>query len=115
MQICDGACGGGSAAQLTVDHLIPTRRGGDNLVWACRGCNCCKGAKDALEWMAGRDQFPPLLLLRRYLKLAVEICREKELMELPIGEAPALPFALAAIPKYYPPPSALRMWITDLD
>jgi len=48
--------------------------------------------------MAGREQFPSLLLLRRYLKLAVENCREKDLMELPIADAPALPFALAAIP-----------------
>lgn len=117
MILPQACCYCGSVEQLTVDHLIPTRRGGancgDNLVWACRGCNSSKGAKDALEWMAGRDQFPPLLLLRRYLNLAIAICREKDLMELPIADAPDLPFALAAIPKYYPPPGALRMWITD--
>jgi hypothetical protein len=63
--------------------------------------------------MAWREQFPPLLLLRRYLKLAVEICRERDLMDLSVADAPDLPFALATVPKYYPPPSALRMWITD--
>ena len=69
-------CGDGNF--LAADHLIPRKRGGansgENLVWACRTCNSSKGAKDALEWITQRDQFPPLLVLRRYLKLAVQLC-----------------------------------------
>ena len=44
---------------LSVDHLIPTKRGGansgDNLVWACRSCNSSKCAADALESLARRN------------------------------------------------------------
>jgi hypothetical protein len=109
----------GSREMLTADHLIPTKRGGancgDNLVWACRACNCSKSAKDVLEWLASRGQFPPILLLRRYLKLSIEIVREKELMDAPIDDASPFPFSLGAIPRYYPRPNALRLWITDLD
>ena len=31
----------------------------------------------ALEWLVEKNQFPPILLLRRYLKLAIEMSREK--------------------------------------
>ena len=118
MVLPQACCYCGSREFLSVDHLIPTKRGGtntgDNLVWACRSCNSSKGARDALQWMAERDQFPPILLLRRYLKLALEICRDKNLMDIPLAEAPELPFALTAIPKYYPPPILLRLWVTEL-
>jgi hypothetical protein len=53
-------------------------------------------------------------LLRRYLKLATEIAQEREIMQTPIAEAGELPFALTAIPKYYPPPGELRLWIVPL-
>ena len=59
---CDNC---GSRELLSVDHLIPTKQGGensgDNLVWACRSCNSSKGAIDALEWQAEKNQFPPIL------------------------------------------------------
>lgn len=103
---------------MSVDHLIPTKRGGantgDNLVWACRSCNSSKCARDAIEWLAEKGQFPPLLLLRRYLKLAVEIARDRGVMNTPLSEAPELPFALTAIPGKYPPPSQLRLWVVDV-
>lgn len=43
---------------LTLDHVAPLSKGGehkyDNLVVACRSCNCSKGAKDVFEWLATR-------------------------------------------------------------
>ena len=110
-------CGGRS--HLAADHLLPKSRGGahrgDNLVWACRSCNSAKGPKDVLVWLREQGRFPPLLLLRRYLKLAFEIADERALLETRVHEAPALPFTLEAIPVQYPPPPHLRLWITGFD
>ncbi|WP_217160970.1 HNH endonuclease [Thiocystis violascens] len=111
-------CYCGSNQFLSADHLIPTKRGGantgDNLVWACRSCNSSKSTHDALEWLAERKEFPSILLLRRYLKLAIEMCRERNLMNTPLAEAPALPFSLSAIPRTYPQPSELRLWVVEI-
>ena len=119
MVLPQACCYCGSSNDLTVDHLIPTKRGGanagDNLVWACRSCNSSKGARDALEWLHGRHQFPSLLLLRRYLKLAIELCEQQQIMDQPMEQAPDLPFSLAAIPRTYPSPSELRLWVVDLN
>lgn len=118
MVLPQACCYCGSGRFLSVDHLIPTKRGGantgDNLVWACRSCNSSKCAQDALEWLIERNQFPPILLLRRYLKLAIAMCRERNLMDVPLSEAPELPFSLTAIPTSYPEPSNLRLWVTEL-
>ena len=118
MVLPQACCYCGSREYLSVDHLIPTKRGGantgDNLVWACRSCNSSKCARDALEWLAERNQFPPVLLLRRYLKLAIEMSRERNLMNAPLAAAPELPFSLSAIPKAYPLPSQLRLWVVEM-
>ena len=118
MVLPQACCYCGGRERLSVDHLIPTKRGGanagDNLVRACRSCNSSKCARDALEWLAERKQFPPLLLLRRYLKLAIEMSNERNIMNTPLAEASDLPFALAAIPVTYPPPSQLRLWVVDV-
>lgn len=119
MVLPQSCCYCGSRERLSVDHLIPTKRGGantgENLVWACRFCNCSKGACDALEWLAARNQFPPLLLLRRYLKLAIDISRERGAMDALIAEAPDLPFSVTAIPKLYSAPQHLTLWVAPLD
>lgn len=118
MVLPQACCYCGSSEFLSVDHLIPTKRGdsntGDNLVWACRSCNSSKSAQDVLEWLVTRNQFPPVLLLRRYLKVAVEITRTRNLMDTALADAPTLTFSLSAIPKVYPPPGLLRLWITDM-
>jgi hypothetical protein len=54
------------------------------------------------------------LLLRRYLKLAIEMSREWGIMDLPIDAAGELPFSLQAIPRKFPPPGQLRLWVTEL-
>jgi hypothetical protein len=116
MVLPQACCYCASRHNLSVDHLIPTKKGGknigDNLVWACRSCNSSKCATDVLDWLAKRNQFPPLLLLRRYLKLAIELCRERDLMNTPLDEIPELPFSLSSIPLIYPRPNQLTLWIT---
>lgn len=118
MILPQACCYCGTTEHLSVDHLIPTRRGGanegDNLVWACRSCNSSKGAKDVLEWLADRQAFPPLLLLRRYLKLAIALGHSQGVMDVPLSQAPPLPFGLTAIPRAYPAPNKLQLWIVDI-
>ncbi len=118
MVLPQACCYCGSKEFLAADHLIPRKRvgahTGDNLVWACRTCNSSKCASDALVWLASRNQFPPLLLLRRYLKLAIEICQERNLMEARLADPPELPFVLTAIPTVFPLTRELRLWITGL-
>ena len=105
----------GDAADLSLDHVIPRLRGGDdepsNLVTACRSCNSSKGARDLLEWTALRGEFPTLVLLRRYLKLAIRYCIKNNLMDIALEEvksiSPALPFAITLVPHVYPQPRSL--------
>src|SRR5574337_241022 len=110
-------CYCGSKEHLAIDHLIPRKKGGansgDNLVWACSACNSSKCATDALALLASRQQFPPLLLFRRYLKLAIELGREKNVMDAPLNNAPNPPFDLNAIPSSFPQPSALVLWVAE--
>ena len=106
----------GAEKNLCVDHLIPRIRGGpdraDNLVWACRKCNSSKGGKDMLAWSVQKRNFPPILLLRRYVKIASRYCEEHELMdaELRSIDATALPFDIHALPPKFPPLSDLKLW-----
>lgn len=118
MVLPQACCYCGSRDYLSIDHLIPTKRGGanvgDNLVWACRSCNSSKCARDALEWLAEKNQFPPILLLRRYLKLAIEMSQERNLMNTPLAQVAELPFSLSAIPKAFPQPNQLRLWVAEM-
>jgi hypothetical protein len=63
-----------------------------------------------MRWHADRGGFHPLLLLRRYLKLALRHCEGCGMMTLPLLDAPSLPFDLTAIPKKFPPPGSLVLW-----
>lgn len=118
MLLPQACCYCGSRDHLSVDHLISTKRGGanigDNLVWACRSCNSSKCARDALEWLVEKNQFPPILLLRRYLKLAIEMSQERNLMDVPLTAAPELPFSLSSIPQEFPQPGQLRLWVIEM-
>ena len=118
MILPQACCYCGSRERLSVDHLIPTKKGGkdvgDNLVWACRTCNSSKGATDALDWLGQKNQFPSVLLLRRYLKLAIELCRERKLMDVAPDAAPELPFSLVAVPLSFPSPNQLVLWVTPM-
>lgn len=106
----------GSRERLAADHVIPRHRGGpdlgDNLIWACRSCNSSKGATDLLAWCERREEFPALLLLRRYLKLAVEMGTAAGVMDRAHEEDVGLPVDLARVPRTYPAPAKLRLWVT---
>jgi len=121
MMLPKACCYCGSRDSLSVDHLLPRRLGGpdsgDNMVWACRSCNSSKGDTDLVEWMLASGRFPPLLLLRRYLKLAIEWCHRGGFMGAPIDEVEqgGFPFSFACLPRGFPPPRELRLWSVDLD
>jgi len=61
--------------------------------------------------MNGKDTFPPLMLLRRYLKLAIEFAAEHDLLDCPLSDPPPVPFSLSDVPTKYPPPSDLSLWV----
>ena len=103
----------GSEERLSVDHIFPKVKGGsdssDNLVCCCKYCNSSKGNKDLMEWYAGKGEFPPLLILRRYLKLVHQFCVENDIMDCLLEELDdsQWPFHLKSIPTDYPAPSSL--------
>jgi len=102
-----------SKDHLALDHIFPQIMGGnhsgDNLIYACRSCNSSKGKKDLMEWLVSKDVFPPLMVLRRYLKLIISYCEVNDLLDLPIEMVATmeLPFKLTYIPVKYPKPPAL--------
>jgi hypothetical protein len=121
LRLPQACCYCGSKDHLAADHLISRKSGGldvgDNLIWACRSCNSSKGALDLMVWTERIGRFPSVLLLRRYLKLAIGTCRDRGLMDLPLQEAPScnLPFDIARIPTTFPAPDELRLWVAPLD
>ena len=105
-------CGTMPPPKLHGDHLIPRYRGGpesgDNLVWACRSCNCSKNARDLLEWYEWKDEFPPVALMRRYLKLALAEAQSLEIMDVALAAKPTVSFSLDHVPSAYPEPGETR-------
>lgn len=109
----------GNRTDVSIDHLIPKIANGsnsaDNLVRACKHCNSSKGGRDLLEWHYKHNEFPSLLVLRRYLKLVYSYCDEQNLLDLSIDDALSmtLPFNLKLIPIDYPIPDKLVLYKTD--
>ena len=105
----------GIAGLLSIDHLVPRASGGGdrehNLVRACRSCNSSKGSRDLLAWLTSQDRFPPLMLLRRYLKLVFVECQAAGLLdcELTDERLGQLPFEISLLPRSFPPLSALAL------
>lgn len=112
-------CGGSS--HLSVDHLVSRKNGGldqgDNLILACRTCNSSKGKKDLLEWYRDRESFPPLLILRRYIKIAYSFCRENGFLDKIVDEIEReiFPFRIDLLPEKFPPPYELCLEIPAID
>lgn len=113
----------GERENLALDHLLPKVKGGnhsgDNIVYCCRSCNSSKGSTDFLAWWAKRGEFPPLLLLRRYLKLAIEWSESADIMDMRVETVQAsmskLPFAWDRIPLDFPDPDKLQLWVYPPD
>ncbi|MCP5047342.1 MAG: HNH endonuclease [bacterium] len=107
----------GITEHLSIDHIFPKKFGGkdegDNLIYACKSCNSSKGKKGLMEWMNSKNIFPPLMILRRYLKLIIIYCIENNLMECSVEELKnqKLPFNLEYVPVSYPKPSELKLEI----
>ncbi len=111
-QICNYC---GSIDSLSIDHILPKKYGGqdiaENLIYACRTCNSSKGKKDLMEWMNFREQFLPLMIIRRYLKLTFNYCNENGLIDKKIEELKKmeLPFKIDLLPIKYPKPNELTL------
>lgn len=105
----------GKTRTLQIDHIIPRNKGGkdagENLVWACRSCNASKSDTDLMEWYSIKQEFPPLQILRNYLKLVILYCIENNLMEMDVDTSPELnlPFNIGFIPLEYPQPNSLKL------
>jgi hypothetical protein len=99
-------CGG--AESIAIDHLLPRVRGGgdrgENLVLACRSCNSSKGGRDVVSWYLSRGSFPPLMLLRRYLKIVYAVSLENGWGDLRLSELldREPPFEPANFPLSFP-------------
>ena len=110
---CCSYCG--FTENLSIDHVFAQKFGGtddaDNLVCVCKSCNSSKGAKDMVEWFSSQDKFPPLLLLRRYLKLVYKFCLYNQLLDKAIDDIDdrLFPFHLRSIPIEYPMPDKLML------
>lgn len=103
-------CYCGCTEKLTLDHLIP-RYSGDNIVYSCKSCNCSKNKNDLLVWYTNKDEFPPILVLRRYLKLAFMHFKDTAVFDLPISEIDNYTdiFRLNLLPYRFPQPAYLRL------
>lgn len=103
----------GSVASPSLDHLWPRARGGldeaENLVFACRSCNSSKRDLDLLVWAERQGRFPPVAILRRYLKLAIRYCDDRKLLGNMVADEKNhdLPFDLSRVPRKMPPPVEL--------
>ncbi len=102
----------GDTRNLAIDHIVPTNRGGadsgDNAVWACRKCNSSKSDRDIFDWWFGsRPGFPPLFVVRIYLKQAIAYCIAHNLMDKRWSDLQDIPFALEHVPTDYPEPETL--------
>jgi hypothetical protein len=65
----------GETSDLTLDHIIPLSKGGpdlpENIVQACKKCNCSKQGQDVFEWyyLHKKAEKIPREIWKRYLKL----------------------------------------------
>ena len=103
----------GSESHLSIDHIVPTNRGGsdsgDNAIWACRRCNSSKSDRDLFDWWFNyREGFPPLFVVRIYLKQAIDYFLTNSLMDEPIENVIGHPFLIEKVPTSYPSPGSLR-------
>lgn len=107
----------GSREKLAIDHMIPKLVGGaddaDNLVLACRACNSSKQGRDMLRWLIGRDSFPSIFVLRRYIKVTAARCASLQIMDDLLTTLPErnLPFAIELLPDKFPALETLTLWV----
>jgi 5-methylcytosine-specific restriction endonuclease McrA len=77
----------GAKGKVTVDHMIPTSRGGpdhpDNAVWVCGSCNSSKGDKRLYEFygLDSRNEVPRIAE-GKYLKLLYTELEKRGLLDI---------------------------------
>jgi hypothetical protein len=77
----------GSTEKLTVEHILPSSRGGpntaDNAIFICKKCNSSKGAKRLYEWFGfdNKDKIPSIAE-GKYLKLIFELHKQLGTLDL---------------------------------
>jgi hypothetical protein len=103
----------GATDRLSVDHIVPSNRGGDdvgdNAIWACRRCNSSKSDRDLFEWWAStRTGLPPLFVIRIYLKQAIGYFESRSLLEVDWRTISSSPFNLAFLPESFSRPEELK-------
>ena len=66
---------------------------------------------DFREWMESKGHFPPLMILRRYLKLIIEFCENENLMGVSVEDLKNqnYPFNIESVPVSFPKPNLLIM------
>jgi len=105
----------GSKKKLTTDHIFP--KGAfpeyekENEMVACSVCKKSRKNMDLLEWMDAREDFLPLMVIRKYLKLVHLFCQENDLMSMDLEEALEcdLPFEMQFWPEKFWPAGDLRL------
>jgi 5-methylcytosine-specific restriction endonuclease McrA len=87
-------CGEKDGSQLTLEHILPTSRGGpdttDNAIWVCKGCNSTKGPKRLYEWYGlDRKDEIPRIAEGKYLKLLYALHEERGTLDsVPLDMCP---------------------------
>ena len=73
-----------------------------------------QGKKDLMEWMIFRNEFLPLMIIRRYLKLVYKYSNENNLLDKTVSELEKveLPFKIQYLPTEFPKPKFLKLNIT---
>ena len=111
-QVCNYC---GSKNNLALDHILAKKYlkkdNAENLIYACRACNSSKGKKDLMEWMEYKNEFFPLMVIRRYLKLSFDYFQNNNLLESKIEDVELLdlPVNVKFIPVKYPNPDTLKL------
>lgn len=106
----------GKSDNVSIDHIIPKLKGGkesaDNLIRVCSHCNSSKGAKDMMTWHLEHDEFPSILIMRRYIKLIFQYCSENNLLDIDLNEIDSLtlPFDIKHIVTEFPAPNRLQLY-----
>lgn len=81
----------GSQEKLTLEHILPTSRGGPNIpenaVWVCKTCNSSKGANRLYEWygLDNNDNIPRIAE-GKYLKLLYDLHENNGTLNISISE-----------------------------
>jgi len=103
-----------SSENLSLDHLIAKSIGGedtgDNLVYACRACNSQKNNQDLFVWYESKNEFPPINVVRRYMKLTFRWFETNDLLDCDIEDLTKYTklYRIDLLPESYPAPDELR-------